>query len=1561
MNKEKPPDTAENLSLGHTNTPCAPNDGLHEQEQAPEMFAGIDLNKIDVSTIDMNQLCEDNAFSMDIVGHDGNGEDTTPQSPQASKMAIDNLMETPTMDLAGALEAEKLGGNVNSWLDELSAPDDAPLGRDTAPNNATAELQDTPMVDVPMAEAAPGNMPANTPVQVTAPASAPLIPPPVSVEDAVLTHLVEAVQSPQHPEPQNDDGVLPDMPAVDEGGSLFVDMLPQIDPDVNDLLDLGRGLDLGPVENMQLLADAPLPGYAWHSVDTMPEEQAIRVLEEAVGTAIRVGREAADVLQKDNSGLDLGLAGMDNSRLDVNTWLGEMASIYKAQDEFQVIVGVSGATGAGKTTMINALLDTHELLPSGSDGAATSTVCLVHKNADLVAKHKFKAVVTFKDKTSVRKWLDPIMQDVKIYYANKKEKQQKDEEEEESDSDESEEGADKSSNGEFVSAVGTTMTRRSQRLKDNAAQPGRTMKQRKRLIFEEEEEEEDDEDVIDTQTLHDKLKSVKGVFGLGLEELEGWTAQKLLDQKEFPIVQCIGKTSKTKTILSDNQQQFSKAVRTYLDSRPLGPDFNFNDYDGTGEESDDDNEKKEEEDDEDEEEEEEEDDKDEGEEEEEDDKDEEEEEEEDDKDEEEEEEEDDKDEEGGEGKAENEDAVDNDKKAWTLPTMLWPLVHQVDIYLSTAPLLENGIVLADVPGLADANEERATVAREMFNRLDITMIVAPVIRATDDATCAEMLSQHETLHLRLNNRLARRSFCVISSKTDDINWENYLKHDVNITTDSALDRNCRVYYLLEERGQNVRDQISNIKHHMVQLQGDHEISEAIGNVDGKTVYQMKKIETETLPGLKKQCDAFGAALDHYQGLLCFSATAWRNTKVRRIIQENFRQRTETLIRAKGKKKSQKESTVVKEGETIDVLPVSAGAYWDVRKHDMRSYGCKPKLGYPEARFSGIPAVRAWIRAATIPMRQRHATSLLKRLSVLLVQLKTAYGGPSTTTTAEDPGSSPTTAALFETPRLPDQGAPAALVSENPHEDVKKILQTFDKILGRNMNACAENLFERVKTCNPSIVKRKKQAGEAGETGEAGEAGGAGEAGEAGQPAPGHDGDCGAATADRPRRTNFKPPCRDRIIAAVKEWPFRRMFKNDQARGGVGGGRGRADAPLATCFVPDIKGRPAKMAWATHAAIIRRNGGYYVSKGKIPGQYTWMRSMAGLVVTDIVQFWEEAMHSHLPQETAAARDMLLDAWDRALTSLRAYLPAYFPQDDHAFLGEQLLALHAIRDCIIDGVQLAMDAMAKQAKTVLNAVEDVLVQGWAPQFARASQESGKGVFKTRQRMLEGFARMKTTPLVKKALHVLDQQFNSNLVDFEQQLKMFWSEGEARIQQQLRAILQRVGHGGEGGGGGGDAGTDGFGSTDIAPQMDARARRINALFHQWEGDWKAPEAYTYVVSGAGGGGGRNGKNAGVSMEAMPTEYIPLPPSVSIETLLPDCVDETGDEDEDGDDDALDAELKDIKQAKPRKRKAAGAAGGGKGKAAPKKRKAAPKKPRQPKAPKAPKASAAAGSGTN
>ncbi|KAI0811308.1 hypothetical protein GGR55DRAFT_694932 [Xylaria sp. FL0064] len=97
---------------------------------------------------------------------------------------------------------------------------------------------------------------------------------------------------------------------------------------------------------------------------------------------------------------------------DRNEWIDQCRSIMKDHQDFRVLVGVAGATGNGKTSVLNALLGFQELLPTNNEEAATAVQCMVSFNSDTRAEYAFRCHVTFQSKEALENRIKQFFDDL---------------------------------------------------------------------------------------------------------------------------------------------------------------------------------------------------------------------------------------------------------------------------------------------------------------------------------------------------------------------------------------------------------------------------------------------------------------------------------------------------------------------------------------------------------------------------------------------------------------------------------------------------------------------------------------------------------------------------------------------------------------------------------------------------------------------------------------------------------------------------------------------------------------------------------------------------------------------------------------------------------------------------------------------------------------------------------------------------------------------------------------------------------------------------------------------
>ncbi|KAH8084307.1 hypothetical protein BXZ70DRAFT_1011998 [Cristinia sonorae] len=101
---------------------------------------------------------------------------------------------------------------------------------------------------------------------------------------------------------------------------------------------------------------------------------------------------------------------------------------------------------------------------------------------------------------------------------------------------------------------------------------------------------------------------------------------------------------------------------------------------------------------------------------------------------------------------------------------LWPLIRHVKVR-SNAMALATGVILVDLPGVADANAARNLIAKQYMKKCDKVWIVAPIIRAADqkdtDFLLVETLKKLVT-QMKMDGTYDEDAITFIVTKCDDV-------------------------------------------------------------------------------------------------------------------------------------------------------------------------------------------------------------------------------------------------------------------------------------------------------------------------------------------------------------------------------------------------------------------------------------------------------------------------------------------------------------------------------------------------------------------------------------------------------------------------------------------------------------------------------------------------------------------------------------------------------------------------------------------------------------------------
>lgn len=92
-----------------------------------------------------------------------------------------------------------------------------------------------------------------------------------------------------------------------------------------------------------------------------------------------------------------------------NDFMKRIEAIHKSSIPTRVLIGIVGTTGAGKSSIINALLDEERLVPTSTMRACTAVVTEISYNT---GPHRYRAEIDFISSTDWEKELRLLFQDI---------------------------------------------------------------------------------------------------------------------------------------------------------------------------------------------------------------------------------------------------------------------------------------------------------------------------------------------------------------------------------------------------------------------------------------------------------------------------------------------------------------------------------------------------------------------------------------------------------------------------------------------------------------------------------------------------------------------------------------------------------------------------------------------------------------------------------------------------------------------------------------------------------------------------------------------------------------------------------------------------------------------------------------------------------------------------------------------------------------------------------------------------------------------------------------------
>ncbi|KXJ94491.1 hypothetical protein Micbo1qcDRAFT_221025 [Microdochium bolleyi] len=103
---------------------------------------------------------------------------------------------------------------------------------------------------------------------------------------------------------------------------------------------------------------------------------------------------------------------------------------------------------------------------------------------------------------------------------------------------------------------------------------------------------------------------------------------------------------------------------------------------------------------------------------------------------------------------------------------LWPLIRKVRIQ-TKAEILSTGLVFVDLPGVADSDATRNSVAAQYLQKCDAIWVVTGIQRAVNDKTAQDLLGQRFKQQVMIDGNFG--NITLVCSKTDQISYSEAIE------------------------------------------------------------------------------------------------------------------------------------------------------------------------------------------------------------------------------------------------------------------------------------------------------------------------------------------------------------------------------------------------------------------------------------------------------------------------------------------------------------------------------------------------------------------------------------------------------------------------------------------------------------------------------------------------------------------------------------------------------------------------------------------------------------------
>ncbi|KAM0532192.1 hypothetical protein ACHAPP_007213 [Verticillium nonalfalfae] len=304
-------------------------------------------------------------------------------------------------------------------------------------------------------------------------------------------------------------------------------------------------------------------------------------------------------------------------------------------------------------------------------------------------------------------------------------------------------------------------------------------------------------------------------------------------------------------------------------------------------------------------------------------------------------------------------------------------------------------LLGTTKSLHDSDPEK--LARQQFyEKLSVTIIVAPIIRAADEMTAHSLLGNQQELRLQMDGRYHSKGFGFVLTKSDDINIRGQLARSKEIRNQpetmavhtrsialvaeiKALENEAKLEEnAFKKKKKTTTKAKSQVDRMVKRLQkAKPRQQEALKN----ELQALKSAKSEAIRGLEEsrknimhiteQTARKNRSRAYMESKLAYLCTRTRNDIVQSRIQDDFRVRQKRFY---GSRNIQQQASPER---LVEVIAVSSLAFWRLKNDESHI------PGFPREAYTGIPRAKQWLWESTAGTREEHLDTVLNNYSKLL--------------------------------------------------------------------------------------------------------------------------------------------------------------------------------------------------------------------------------------------------------------------------------------------------------------------------------------------------------------------------------------------------------------------------------------------------------------------------------------------------------------------------------------------------------------------------------------------------